>query len=71
MNGGGVPMYSDLKECCVAVDATLMDAMRVIDQAGARIALVVDQDYGLVSVWPSPTTARRWLIEAHRNTGKS
>ncbi len=40
-------MYSDLKECCVAVDATLMDAMRVIDQAGAGIALVVDQDLRL------------------------
>jgi dTDP-glucose pyrophosphorylase len=40
-------MYSDLKECCVAVDATLMDAIRVIDQAGAGIALVVDQDQRL------------------------
>jgi len=40
-------MYSDLKECCVDVDATLMDAMRVIDQAGAGIALVVAQDHRL------------------------
>ncbi len=40
-------MYSDLKECCVAEAATLMDALRVIDQAGAGIALVVDQDQRL------------------------
>jgi len=40
-------MYSDLKECCIVLDATLLDAMRVIDRAGVGIALVVDQDQHL------------------------
>lgn len=35
-------MYSDLKECCISIDATLMAAIRTIDQAGVGIALVID-----------------------------
>jgi len=40
-------MYSDLKECCVSIEATLMDALCVIDQGGVGIALVVDRDQRL------------------------
>lgn len=36
-------MYNDISQCCVPLSASLLDAMRVIDQAAVGIAMVVDE----------------------------
>lgn len=41
-------MSSNLQECCLDISATLLDAMRVIDQGAARVALVVDESNQLL-----------------------
>jgi len=58
-------MYSDLKECCVSIHKTLFDAIRIIDQAGAGIALVIDDQERLVGTL-TDGDIRRAILQKNR-----